>query len=589
MEILDKTGVSVLWSTIKDKFTLKSSLSKVATSGSYNDLSNKPAIPSVAGYLPLSGGTMTGGIGFSSIGDTATSSKITFNGSTDGADIYYQTTAADQGNLVLNLRDDDNCYLRIAKNGAFKSYFAPADGSFHGNVTGNLTGNVTGNVTGNAATATTATTATKLAVARAVSGGSDIRLNFSYDGSSNSSATIGFYSCNATVGNTNNYPYHRIAKLDTITGAYSDKATTLYITQDYNGGHFGIIRISLRTNNSSSVSSVEAKWLVRSGFSLDAIQVGIYNVYGQTYSDVFLKSNGSYAGTTVRAIASGNRGSIGSTWTLISSAEANDTTSSDKKTSTEVYNSIANAATALHEKAYSTIVTSVDSGTVNYANSAGSVAWANVTGKPSTYTPASHTHTLSQITDAGAAAGKNIRNLTTRSSCLWESAAEDAKYVPTMNTIAYWNGAYSTSGASNLTYCNKGEFGTIVTKNQGDYAAASHTHAWSSITGKPTMPTNITATAATIVSISGSTITVNASLDGYKTPGEYNIYGTSNGDYAKMYVQSGIADTFNGTRVITQTIRVTISHSTYAEVCDVTRQYKSNAWSAWTIMYLGND
>ena len=36
---------------------------------------------------------------------------------------------------------------------------------------------------------------------------------------------------------------------------------------------------------------------------------------------------------------------------------------------------------------------------VDYANSAGSVAWGNVTGKPSTYTPASHTHTKSQITD----------------------------------------------------------------------------------------------------------------------------------------------------------------------------------------------
>ena len=41
-------------------------------------------------------------------------------------------------------------------------------------------------------------------------------------------------------------------------------------------------------------------------------------------------------------------------------------------------------------------------GNVNYANSAGSansVAWNNVTGKPSTYPPSSHTHTKSQITD----------------------------------------------------------------------------------------------------------------------------------------------------------------------------------------------
>ena len=71
---------------------------------------------------------------FPNIGDVATSRKISWGGSTDGADIYYQTTASNQGNLVLNLRDDANCYLRIAANGAFKSYFSP-DGVFHGTAT----------------------------------------------------------------------------------------------------------------------------------------------------------------------------------------------------------------------------------------------------------------------------------------------------------------------------------------------------------------------------------------------------------------------------------------------------------------------
>lgn len=110
-------------------------------------------------YLHLGGGTMTGNITFSDIGNTNTSNRISWNGSTDGADIYYQTTAGDQGNLVLNLRDDSNCYLRIARNGTFKSYFSPDDGNFHGNVNGNVIGNVSGSsgsCTGNSATATTA-------------------------------------------------------------------------------------------------------------------------------------------------------------------------------------------------------------------------------------------------------------------------------------------------------------------------------------------------------------------------------------------------------------------------------------------------
>ena len=47
--------------------------------------------------------------------------------------------------------------------------------------------------------------------------------------------------------------------------------------------------------------------------------------------------------------------------------------------------------------------------------------------------------------------------------------------------MAFWNGAYNSNNSSNLTYCNRGAFGTIVTKNTGDYAAASHTHSYSAV------------------------------------------------------------------------------------------------------------
>lgn len=96
---------------------------------------------------------------------------------------------------------------------------------------------------------------------------------------------------------------------------------------------------------------------------------------------------------------------------------------------------------------------------VKYAISAGSanaVAWANVSGKPS-------------IT------GKQTRTLTASGPSGWKDAATDQGFVPDMAFMAYWNGAYSGS-SSNLAYCNRGAFGTIVTKNAGDYATASHTH-----------------------------------------------------------------------------------------------------------------
>lgn len=301
----------------------------------------------------------------------------------------------------------------------------------------------THNYAGSSSSGGAANSANKLATARTVSGGTDVTLSFNYDGSGNSSANIGFYSSSASVGNTNNYPFHRFAKLDTITRSYVDKSTTFFISQDYSGGGFGIVRITLRTNDSKTVSSVEVKWLVRSGLNADSVQVGLYNVYGKTYADAFFKTGGSYAGTYFRAIASGARGGASRTWVMVSSSETNGTTTSDPKTSAECYASIASAGTKLHNQAYSATISGSDTGTASYANSAGSVAWANVsgrpssmpasdvsawakasskpsyswgeiTGKPSTFTPASHTHNYAGSSSAGGNANAAVKLATAR-------------------------------------------------------------------------------------------------------------------------------------------------------------------------------
>ena len=75
---------------------------------------------------------INGSIVFPNIGDTAISNKISWSGSTDGADIYYQTTATDQGNLVLNVKDDTNAYIQLALNGVFKSHFDVANSYWTG-------------------------------------------------------------------------------------------------------------------------------------------------------------------------------------------------------------------------------------------------------------------------------------------------------------------------------------------------------------------------------------------------------------------------------------------------------------------------
>jgi len=52
----------------------------------------------------------------------------------------------------------------------------------------------------------------------------------------------------------------------------------------------------------------------------------------------------------------------------------------------------------------------------------------------------------------------------------WVSGAMANEYLLTKNAIAYWNGAYAGT-SSNLAYCNKGAFGTIITKSTSDYIA----------------------------------------------------------------------------------------------------------------------
>ena len=334
------------------------------------------------------------------------------------------------------------------------------------------------NYAGSGSAGGAANSANKLATARTVSGGTDITLSFNYDGSGNSNANIGYYSSSASVGDSNHYPFHRFAKLDTITASYSDKSTTFFISQDYNGGGFGIVRIVLRTNNSSSVSTVEVKWLVRCGLSADSVQVGIYNVFGKTYADAFFKTGGSYAGTYFRAIASGGRGNVSRTWVMVNSSEVSGTSASDAKTSTECFATIAAAGTALHKQAYSTIVSGSDGGTASYANSAGSVAWGNVSGRPSSM-PASDvpawakasskpSYSKSEVglgnVDNTADSAKSVKYATTAGSANAVAWANVSGKPSSFTPASHSHGAASASANGFMSSTDKAklDFGDIV-------------------------------------------------------------------------------------------------------------------------------
>lgn len=237
--------------------------------------------------------------------------------------------------------------------------------------------NHTHNYAGSSSAGGVANSAAKLSTARNISANDDYIMNFNFDGSGNVSTQLRAYNAIIAVANANNYPYHRFAKLDTLTDSYQDRVTNLLITQDFNGGGWGICRIVLRTNNqSNTLSSASVDWLVRCGLAADSVQICLYTKDGSTYADAFFKTVGTYWSTTIRNLGSGSRGNIGRTWTFINSSETNNTTTTDKKTSYEVYVSLADAGTKLHNQAYTTTIAGVDVGTVKYANTSGSATSA---------------------------------------------------------------------------------------------------------------------------------------------------------------------------------------------------------------------
>ena len=74
--------------------------------------------------------------------------------------------------------------------------------------------------------------------------------------------------------------------------------------------------------------------------------------------------------------------------------------------------------------------------------------------------------------NAGTPTAITVKNNTSKSAIGWTSGDAANASLVTLNSIAYWNGCYSGT-SSNLEYCVKGAFGTIVTKSTTDYSKVS--------------------------------------------------------------------------------------------------------------------
>ena len=206
--------------------------------------------------------------------------------------------------------------------------------------------------------------ATKLVTARNIALNGDLMGNANFDGSAN--ITINGYMsyCNATVGNTNTYPWRRIAKVNELTGNYLDGCILLYISEGFIGGSYGIARVYIRTDNLSTGAnaSCSIQWISRNGYGLDSLKIAMYKTTGKAYYDVFLKMRGTFASVVIRTLQD-QRGGLGKRFTLVNSTETSNAASH-----TEAYATIEDAATAIHNQAYTSIAQGSDVATVHNAD-----------------------------------------------------------------------------------------------------------------------------------------------------------------------------------------------------------------------------
>ena len=187
----------------------------------------------------------------------------------------------------------------------------------------------------------------------------------------------GVYNYQVYNKNTNNYPYHRIAKIDWTDNlkAFSDGCAYIEIMSYYKDGKYGKIKASIRSNEKTTdpFAHAEIIWMDRQGFKDDDVQGALYTVTdgdnSRAYLDVFLKLDRPWETYSLK-FTRGDRGSLFGDLDYVNNNELFQVLSSseeiDSSTITECYTAIqgneaGNAAYDLHNGTqYTTIINGVD-------------------------------------------------------------------------------------------------------------------------------------------------------------------------------------------------------------------------------------
>lgn len=279
---------------------------------------------------------------------------------------------------------------------------------------------VYGNLSGNASTASKLATARNIALGGLSSGSAN------FDGSGN--VTINDWGYGVTkyvTRDSASAPYYRIAYCE-VKGSYIDKSVIFTIDSGCNGGGFGIVKVCLRSNNTSTAGQTycEVTWLVRQGFSADQLLTKVNSPAGTStvqYADLYFKATGTYNGITVKSLSStSQRDTVERAWTFTNPGSESCRAQPNIRTYTATY-------------------TGCDAGTASYANSAGNATQWNG-------------RTLDIGTEAGSDAGwlliDNGGIVRHRSASYFATAGHTHNYLPLSGGTMTGNINYTTHGNS---------------------------------------------------------------------------------------------------------------------------------------------
>ena len=191
---------------------------------------------------------------------------------------------------------------------------------------------------------------------------------------------------------------------------------------------------------------------------------------------------------------------------------------------------------------------------INITGSAGSVAWGNIDGKPSSYTPSSHTHTVAQISNLASSWDDVLINKGVRSRSMTFNGTDYPCYTAAADTSNVTWYAPTTAGTSGYILQSTG--------------------------GAPKWISRATLQHELFTAGVGCTaIPANANLNDYQTPGNY--YCSYNVTVATMS-NTPSSNAFNlEVRAAAGVIQIfrEYGYSSYRK--DFTRAYYNGTWTAW--------